>query len=165
MGTGIFLDVFPLDGTPDLAPARAAHSFYCYVLRKILYSESGCRSSRNIALRLWYSLLNLVPTSWVHKLLELSASKSAKKTEFVRVLTFPTPRGRTYGYPRKWFEHMHDIYFENRAFMCIHQASAFLEYNYGNYMELPPVALRKPSHPASSFQLPPSLNTDPKERD
>ncbi|MDL2274101.1 LicD family protein, partial [Oscillospiraceae bacterium OttesenSCG-928-G22] len=41
MRTGIFLDVFPLDGVPDCYPLRALRNFECFVVRKFLYAETG----------------------------------------------------------------------------------------------------------------------------
>lgn len=70
MRTGIFLDIFPMDSTPDFAPLRALHCFYCFVLRKLLYAEAGRKSSRTAALRAWYAFLNIVPHTWVLRRIE-----------------------------------------------------------------------------------------------
>ena len=40
MRTGIFLDIFPLDGVPISTPLRGIHNFCCFLLRKLLYAEA-----------------------------------------------------------------------------------------------------------------------------
>lgn len=39
--TGVFVDVFPMDDIPITTPGQMLHDFYCFCLRKILYSEVG----------------------------------------------------------------------------------------------------------------------------
>jgi len=153
MKTGIFLDIFPLDSTPDFAPLRALHCCYCYFLRKVLYAEAGRKSSRLAILRVWYSFLNLIPHSWALCRIEMLASNK-KQTKLVRILTFPTPRYRTFGYLRKWFEDLANIKFECYMLPAVKDFDAYLNFHYGNYMQLPPLEKRRCCHPSAKFQLP-----------
>jgi lipopolysaccharide cholinephosphotransferase len=153
MRTGIFLDIFPLDSAPDLAPLRALHCFYCFILRKLLYAEVGHKSSRTTAFRAWYTFLNIVPHNWVLRRIE-KLSMKREKTKLVRVLAFPVPKGRTFGYLRRWFEDLEDIKFENYMFSSIKDYDGFLKFNYGDYMQLPPPEQRTCCHPAAKFGLP-----------
>lgn len=155
MRTGIFLDIFPMDSTPDFAPLRALHCFYCFVLRKLLYAEAGRKSGGTAALRAWYTLLNVAPHMWVFRRLE-KLSRTRKKTDLVRILAFPLPRGRTFGYLWKWFEDLEDIKFEGYMFPSIKDYDGFLKFNYGDYMQLPPPEERMCCHPAAKFKLPPA---------
>jgi len=157
MRTGIFLDIFPLDNVPDFAPLRMLHHLYCFILRKILYAEVGRKSSKIFILRVWYAFLTIIPHTWVHRRIE-KLSMKRKKTKFVRILTFPTPKGKICGYLRKWFENFENIKFENHIFPSIKDYDEFLKYNYGNYMQLPPPEKRKFCHPVSKFKLPPNLS-------
>jgi lipopolysaccharide cholinephosphotransferase len=157
MRTGIFLDIFPIDGTPDFAPLRALHCFYCFVLRKFLYAEVGRKSSRTAAIRAWYTFLNMVPHNWVLRRIE-RLSMRREKTKLVRMLAFPTPRGRSFGYLREWFEDLEDMEFEDHWFPGIKDYDGFLKFSYGDYMQLPPPEQRTCCHPAARFQLPEEAN-------
>ncbi|ETW98235.1 MAG: hypothetical protein ETSY1_19575 [Candidatus Entotheonella factor] len=161
MRTGIFLDIFPMDSTPDFAPLRALHCFYCFVLRKLLYAGSGRKSSRTAALRTWYAFLNIVPHPWVLRRIE-KLSMKRKKTKLVRILTFPVPKGRPFGYLRKWFEDLEDIKFEGYMFSGVKDYDGFLKFQYGDYMQLPPPEQRVCCHPAAEFRLPPDANLEQK---
>ena len=39
--TGIFIDIFPMDDIPKTTIGQIINDFYCFCLRKILYSEVG----------------------------------------------------------------------------------------------------------------------------
>ena len=56
----------------------------------------------------------------------------------VRILTFPTPAKRKYGYLRKWYEELAEIEFEGYKFYAPKDFDEYLTYKFGNYMELPP---------------------------
>lgn len=153
MRTGIFVDIFPMDSIPDFAPIRILHCFYCFILRKLLYAEAGRKSSNTAVLRIWYTFLNIVPHTWTLRKIE-KLSMTRRETKLVRILAFPMPKGRTYGYLRKWLEDLKDIKFEGYMFPGIKNYDDFLKFNYGDYMQLPPPEKCKCSHPAVKFQLP-----------
>jgi lipopolysaccharide cholinephosphotransferase len=157
MQTGIFLDIFPMDSTPDLAPLRALHCFYCFVLRKLLYADAGRKSGRTAALRTWYTILDIVPHHWVLRRIE-KLSMKCDKTKLVRILAFPMPKGGPFGYAREWFESFEEIEFENHMFPGIKDRDAFLAFNYGDYMRLPPPEERTCCHPAAKFRLPSNVD-------
>jgi lipopolysaccharide cholinephosphotransferase len=147
MRTGIFLDIFPLDSVPDFPPLRGLFAAYCFLLRKILYSEVGKVSAGGFI----YRVLNFIPKEWVFDRLE--SLHSDKNTKYVRILTFPTPKGQPFGYPRKWYLHLADVEFEGRMFPGIADWDAYLSYKFGDYMTLPLPKQRR-WHPCSEFRLP-----------
>jgi lipopolysaccharide cholinephosphotransferase len=120
MKTGIFLDVFPLDSVPDFPPFRGLMNFYCFVLRKMLYAESSKVCARTACLRGIYYVLDFFPVEITFRLLEknLIGQRKRRKTNHVRILTFPTPKGRPYGYLRKWYEDVADIAFGEDVPRC-----------------------------------------------
>lgn len=152
MRTGVFLDIFPMDSTPDFAPWRVLHCFYCFVLRKFLYAEVGRKSSRTAVLRAWYAFLSLVPHTWILQRIE-KLSMKRRETKLVRILSFPTPKGRTFGYLRKWFEDLEEIKFEGYMFPGIKDYDSFLKFNYGGYMQMPPIEKRINPHPVAKLRL------------
>ena len=156
MKTGIFLDVFPLDGVPSLAPFRALHSFYCFIIRKLLYAEAGRKTGSSLILRLCYSLLNFIPRAWTVRRIEKLAL-TRRTSKLVRIITFPTPKGRAFGFSREWFEDLADISFEGHLFPGNLNYDDFLTYYYDDYMQLPPPEKRW-WHPVSKFRLPADLS-------
>ncbi len=74
-----------------------------------------------------------------------------KNTKMVRILMFPTPN-RAYGYWRKWYEDSQSVTFEGKTFQGIRDHDGYLSFKFGNYMELPPVSMRK-IHPVSRLRV------------
>jgi lipopolysaccharide cholinephosphotransferase len=117
MRTGIFLDVFPLDSVPNNAALRGLMNFCCFLLRKTLYAESGKLAAETAPSRLLYSAVSRIPRGFAFALLDRIAKAGMKhNTPYVRILTFPTSKGRKYAYLRKWYEDLEDIEFENSMF-------------------------------------------------
>jgi len=154
MRTGIFLDVFPIDGVPDFPPLRGLFTAYCFLLRKILYSEVGRISAKNALSRVIYGALSTIPAKAVFRNLEtLQRYGLNRETKYARILTFPTPKGRPFGYLRKWYVDIGEIEFEGRLFPCVKEFHEYLSYKFGDYMTLPPPGQRH-WHPVSKFRLP-----------
>lgn len=153
MKTGIFLDVFPIDNVPDFPVTRGIFTFRCFLLRKILYSEVGRVSEKKACYRFVYRLMSKIPVTWVFQQMEKLQKYNAYDTKYARILTFPTPKSRSYGYLRKWYIELDEIMFEGKMFPCISDWHEYLTYKYGNYMKLPSEAQRH-WHPVVSFKLP-----------
>jgi lipopolysaccharide cholinephosphotransferase len=158
MQTGIFLDIFPLDTVPNNKLLRGLHCFYCFVLRKLLYAESGIVNGKNAFQRGIYKIMNLIPRRFTFYLLDKLAIKNKdKQTKYVRLLTFPLPKNRIYGMERVWFYELADIQFEGKLFPGTKNWEEFLTYYYGDdFMQLPPVEKRH-WHPVSKFSLPKNI--------
>ena len=154
MKTGIFLDVFPRDNVPDAKIGYLLHSMYCYVFRKLLYSEAGIVAGKNTVIRAWYKLLSMIPASFSFRRLEnLAVSCNRKKTLRVRTYAFPMLRKGRFGYNREWFEDVSEIDFEGHVFLCAQDYDGYLTNLYGDYMTPPPQEKRH-WHPVSKFKLP-----------
>lgn len=149
---GIFIDLFPMDNVPDNTILRKVHFLSCFLLRKFLWSGVGYQSEKNRGLRLLYKCMHLVPRSvliqWYEMMVRIN---SGHKTEMVRILTFPAPKG-TYGFYRKWFLKQRRYSFENISLTGAGDYDGYLTHKFGNYMELPPEEQRK-VHPISELQL------------
>jgi lipopolysaccharide cholinephosphotransferase len=155
MQTGIFLDIFPGDNVPDFYPVRILHAFFCFIYRKVLYAEAGMKTGKNVIQRNFYMILFHIPTSFVFRRLEnMSKRWNQKPTKLVRPLTFPTPKGSGFGFPRIWYEELMELEFEERMFMAPRAYKDYLTFKFGDYMKLPPRDKRH-WHPASTFRLPP----------
>ena len=73
------------------------------------------------------------------------------KSRMIRILMFPTPNNE-YGYYRNWYENSVDIVFEGKIFQGIRDYDSYLNFKFGDYMELPPEENRK-VHPVSDIRL------------
>jgi len=154
MRTGIFLDVFPIDGVPNFPPLRGLFTAYCFLLRKILYAEVGRISAKSMLSRVVYSALSKIPAKAVFRKLEtLQRYGLYRETKYARILTFPTPKGRPFGYLRKWYIEIGKVEFEGRVFPGVKEYDKYLSYKFGDYMTLPPPDQRH-WHPVSKFRLP-----------
>jgi len=154
MKTGIFLDIFPRDNVPDNKLNYLFHKLYCYILRKILYSEVGMVNGKNTLIRSWYKLLNLIPIKYVFKRFEKLADKyNRKNTSRLRTLAFPMLLKGQYGYKREWFDELSEIKFEGYSFPCPKDYDGYLKDLYNDYITPPPPDKRH-WHPVSKFCLP-----------
>ena len=154
MQTGIFLDIFPVDFVSDFYPLRALQSAYCYVLRKLLYARSGKKAAKSAVLRAWYAALDRVPARFTFRRLAALAGRLGRHpSDWVRALTFPTPKGGKAGYRLKWYTDLADMAFEGKMFPAPREYDGYLRYKYGDYLALPPPEKRH-WHPAAKFRLP-----------
>ena len=149
---GVFLDIFPIDGTPDNLLLRRLHDFRCFCVRKTLWSVVGRHVERNIVKRWIYQLLSCIPESTVKRAYRgLILKKGSNDTQVVRTLTYPAPK-RLRGYYRRWFAETAPILFEGHTFEGVKDYDGWLSYEFGDYMKLPPKEKQK-VHPVSDIKL------------
>lgn len=149
---GISIDLMPFDNVPDSYLARRIHFFRCFLYRKIFWSEVGSRSEKNVWIRILYKGMRLIPMKQVVKSYQQFIDSGQKrKTQLVRILTFPTPK-RVYGYERKWYTQLTFYPFGEMMLPGAKDYDGYLQVKYGDYRELPPVEKRK-THPVSQLKL------------
>lgn len=149
---GIFLDIFPIDGTPNNLFLRKVHDFRCFCVRKILWSAIGKDIPSNILKKTIYKGLYKIPEKTVKKWYKkLILKRNADITEVVRTLTFPAPK-RLHGYYRRWFLETSPIRFEGHIFQGVKDYDGWLRHEYGDYMQIPPEEKRK-THPVTAIKL------------
>lgn len=149
---GIFIDIFPLDSVPNFYPHRIWHNFHCFCIRKVLWAEVGRNADKNAVERGIYSILSRIPAKIVFRHYDrFREYGNAKKTKWVRILTFPTPN-HAFGYKREWYENSADYIFEEVILPGIKDYDAYLSFKFGDYKQLPPEEKRK-THPVTRLQL------------
>ncbi len=138
--TGIFIDIFVLDGVPDNKLIRPIHRFWCFCLRKMLWAESGKVIHDKAIMRKWYKVLSLISKDWVfNRISGLSKRYSQRQTELVSHLTHPYPsRECLYGIPRNLLNEYTEVIFEGSKFIAVKEYKRYLSMLYGDYMKLPP---------------------------
>ncbi len=149
---GVFIDVFPLDYVPDSHVMRSICNFKCFLYRKFFWSEVGRIADKSAFKKKLYGIMSRVPESRLKKSFNRYIEKrNKKKTDWVRILTFPTPN-KEYGYRTRWYEESADIDFEGVTFQGIKDYDGYLSFKFGDYMELPPEDKRK-VHPVSDIRV------------
>ncbi len=149
---GIFIDIFPLDYVSNSQIIRTVENFRCFIFRKFFWSEVGKIAEKNRVKRFIYKLMSRKnECSLKESFNQYIAKKNKHRTDWVRILTFPTPN-KVYGYRTKWYEFSEEIKFEGYTFQGIKEYNEYLSFKFGNYMELPPLEKRK-VHPVSKIKL------------
>lgn len=154
-GMGISIDLMPFDNVPDGALARRWHFLCCYFYRKFFWSHIGKTTAKHWWQRLCFSLMDLVSMETLVANFSNFIEKNRKlgKTQLVRILTFPTPKGEgIFGYQRRWYEELAEYPFEQMNLPGAEDYDGYLKVKYGSYMELPPENKRK-VHPISKLTL------------
>lgn len=152
---GIAIDLMPFDNVPDGIIAKRWHFLSCYIYRKFFWAPIGKNTARYWWQRLCFRLMALVPSE---KLVEsfsdfIEQSCQYGCTKLVRILTFPTPKGKGFfGYERRWYEELKEYSFEQMKLPGASDYDGYLHVKYGSYMELPSENKRK-VHPISKLTL------------
>ena len=149
---GVFIDVFPMDAVPQSQIGRSVMNFRCFCIRKLLWSKVGKVADRSAFKRKVFALMSCVPEKAVLARLDSLIRKAGKKeTDWVRILTFPTPNNK-WGYLRRWYAGSEDAEFEGFTFPGVEDPDGYLTFKFGDYMQLPPKEQRK-AHPVSDIRL------------
>ncbi len=151
---GIFVDVFPRDGIPDGVLTRQVHRALCFVLRKLMWSAVGRKTSRNFIQRwvyviLYYMISRKRIICFYKKMIQWS---NRFPTTLVRALTFPLPQD-VKGYERSWYQKYEEIQFQGHTFQVEAGYREWLTREFGDYMKLPPLGKRK-AHPVTQIVFP-----------
>lgn len=161
--TGFFVDIFPMDDIPLTTMGQMFNDFYCFCLRKILWSEVGKYSDNQSKLsKLTFKILSKIPSKKVFNRLEKMSKKSRNDSKNrVRLLLFPAT-GKLYrknsiktryGMPKEWFTDLIEYEFEGKKFFGTKDYDTILTYIYGDYMQLPPEDKRDPHAPVSEYSF------------
>lgn len=160
--TGVFVDVFPMDEIPNNVIGQMINDFYCFCLRKILYSEVGRVAEENFLKRKIYGILAKIDPKIVFDYQKRLISENTKlDKKIVRCLLFPAtgklyrknPIKQRYGMPKAWFEKRCLYDFEGFKLFGSEDYDAVLKYIYGDYMKLPAESEREPHSPVSSYEF------------
>jgi len=152
---GVFIDIFILDNVPDGSLSRILHRAYCFVIRKMLWSESGKILHTIRFVRLLLRLVSYIPRDVMFLLLNNLADRYNKnETKLVRHLTHPYPRPSVcpYGIPAYLLNDFIELEFEGKKFKAVKRYKEYLTLLYGNYMILPPEEKRKIHIHLSAFE-------------
>ena len=154
-GMGISIDLMPFDNVPDGEFARRWHFLRCFIYRKFFWSHIGKDTAAHWWQRLCFRVMDLIPMETLASSYSdfIEQCRSYGRTDLVRILTFPTPKGEgIFGYERRWYEELEDYPFEQLQLPGAADYDGYLKVKYGSYMKLPPENKRK-VHPISKLTL------------
>lgn len=159
--TGVCIDVFPLDDVPLSLPMQMLQDWDCFCLRKIQWAQVAKVNEKGF-MKIWYGFVSRISPETAFKGFDRYIKKSSNNTpNGVRILSMPAtgmfyrmnPISTRYWMPKKWFLERQEYDFEGVKLFGMKYAHEFLEYEYGDYMTLPPENKREPHAPVSSYDF------------
>lgn len=154
---GIFIDVFPLDGTPEKMgkikfKEKLQNNFYNRRLMPFLYSNKGKRNK-------FYNLISKIflPSK---KLAFKHSLSFAKKYDFDKSKYFCWNWGKSFIklFKSEWFYNYTYLQFEDIKIKVPCKYVDYLNKHYGNWKEFPPIEKRISYHPTTVIDLTSSYN-------
>ena len=156
MRSGVYVEIFPMDGIPKNFVERKIFNLIRIWCRKIMWSEVGKVSCKSAVMRLWFSLLNRIPVDKAFGMLNFLAGRySERKADYVTCLSFPDCWVKGYrGFKREYYLNTKRMVFEGKEINVPEKEKELLLTLFGpNYMTLPPVEERITHIPASDFKF------------
>ena len=122
---------------------KKKHNGLAKIYRKILYARIGKYSCDKWYERLWWSLVCVIPRSYVYKqsdkLVKKYTEHNCKRVGTIGWHELPDVNGFLNGY----FTDLTEVEFEGHMFYAPRDWDGFLTYSFGkDYMQLPPVEQR-----------------------
>ena len=155
---GYFLDIFPLDGTPNNAVLRWIRLTHLQILKNIAtLAAYNCDTKINSMFKtrliaIIARLFKNVDTQKVMLNYEAVASQTNCSTsEYLQILTPGGRRGRNALLRREYFDSVKKMSFETITASVPAGYDQILRVIYGDYMKLPPIDARKPHHDFTLF--------------
>ena len=147
MHHGIYIDVFPYFNMPENEEERNAYLKECCKLYRI-FQLKYCPQTDNVDVNKLKFYIKSIIKVFISKvlLLPISKEKIYKKLDNTLRRYSSLKDSKYLGYldklsviERDWFYPIKTISFEEFEFECMAKEKLFLEKEYGNYMQLPPV--------------------------
>lgn len=170
---GICVDVIATDYVPNSKILQPLHTFSCFAIRKVLWSEVGKKLADTFPQRCLYKILSYIPRNWVFRFRDWVISW-VKEEDIPTKLTRNMSHGVSKKSPCKWGypimdskddikkvfngEYSYDylstrLEFEGHMLMASKNYETGLKNTFGDYMKLPPVSQRVSHIPCSKLKL------------
>lgn len=141
----LWVDVFPVDGTPPQLKGFKKNVRKREALLSIAYCHT--RKSKSLSTRLVKALIRfftkpfLGPSQCVRKVEQIGLANPFESSEMVSLVVFSGDENRWY-FPRRYFEELKEVQFEAQSFYALSHWEECLEQAYGDFMALPPESER-----------------------
>lgn len=153
--TGVFVDVFPLDGVSSLKDFYKRHRIIkkLYANRAKAFQKDYINKTNDKQNIIAKALQILKPTKsfedYAIEINEIAKNESDKNCplvfEMISGMICKEPM------PKSVFLSYSDISFENRVYMAVSDYDTYLRLTFGDYMQLPPVEKRNSHHVFKSY--------------
>lgn len=157
-GLGTFVDVYPLDGMGNDFDAAKKHEFEAYgcVCKYVQALNPKVNSIKPGIFRRFVravraSLLGN-PSKYQARLMKLCAEFSYEESDYVAVAAWPSSPN-TSVYPRGLFDGSERVSFEDISVPVPIGYDEVLKSDFGDYMQLPPVEMRRPHKTYSIYRV------------
>lgn len=156
--TGLCLDIFPIDNANDNMIVHNINIFLTKVIQGLSKSRisidlSNYKILGKIAVLITMSIGKLIPLKLIIAAQKkIATSCNHKKTKFKCIYTYPFNYLNSL-FPSELYNDIELIDFEGYKFPAYKDRDKILTIIYGDYMTLPPIEERKPSHSMGSAQF------------
>lgn len=154
---GYFIDIFPLDGTPNNPLLRWFRLSHLQLLKNIatLAAYGGDMKNTSLKTRLISAVASIVKTvdtqQTMLKYEKVACKSKCFDSEYLQVLMPAGRKGRNTLIKREYFDSTVQMPFETITASVPSGYDQILRGIYGDYMQLPPIEKRKPHHDFKLF--------------
>ncbi len=148
----LFVDIFPVDGVPDLPEKGRKKVFH----KELFYNFVISMTKWYIFASSWWAYVVRVLCFWFYPIWMIYGRRRAIRKIHALLLKYPFETcelcdnrswGMTRDYmPREIYDHFENVDFEGKSFSIISDWDKWLTSRYGDYMTPPPVKKRNPTH-------------------
>ena len=145
---GVFVDIWPIDGTPNNKIYRKMIVFICKLLSKMqLASSSDFKLEKSLARKIMVILCNIIPSKKLIKMIDkIALMYDPRSSDFVHVYC-----GVEDPMDKRAYNSVFLHNFEDASFFIPTGFDYILHKTYGDYMKLPDEEKRVPHHVMDIF--------------
>ncbi len=147
--SGVFIDVFPVDGLPSEKELDRFCKKIAYIRKPMIYTSQADDSFVR------FPFLKCICRLLINHDKAVVWSERAMSSIDFRTATYAGAISGRYGekehMPSDVFHEYSDIAFEGRTYRCISAYDGYLKKHYGDYMQLPPEYMRVRAHNFSAW--------------
>lgn len=147
--SGVYIEIFPIDGLPNNKIKRKLHWLHCNFIRQMMYlclfNEFVLSYKHGATLNLLGRVLTAVGKCFwgyqyfLRRLEQLGKSYTVQESEFVAPIVWECV---IINIPRAYIDQISNVEFEGKSYTTFAEAHGYLCMMYGDYMKLPSVENR-----------------------
>lgn len=158
LSLGVCIDIFSLDGVPRASIMKELHYYRVQLLKMpMVISTLNNSESRPLHKRLIIALIQwLIDKPLVRRAVHEFLEKAIRQYEYAsseEVCSYLAAYGKKGSFPKEWIGEGTTLAFEGLSLSVFHEYDKYLSQIYGDYLELPPLEERKPSHCYRAFKV------------